>query len=332
MFSMPVLDVAIGLSFIFLLLALMCTTLTEFLSGARKTRAKFLQKGIDRLLAGSAELDGQLKSHPLIRSLASKEGAFPSYIPAAAFATALLDILSGTEPLTNMTAVRATQAGSVQFQTTIKALVDVSPNAAALQKNVEEWFNSGMDRVSGWYKRNSQLNVLLMACVITLAMNADTVYIARLLWSNPAMREALVDRAKAQSSKAAQASEEGGLADYPNPNDAKKSKPNKSPDSPPLTDADQKLLSQVTGWEKDLDDLRSNPPRTTIGGIVWEHWIGWIITALAVSLGAPFWFDTLNRFMNIRNAGRAPDEPRDKSGSPPVVASPPPAPPQPLNG
>src|SRR5579863_2166170 len=150
MFSMPVLDVAIGLSFIFLLLALMCTTLTEFLSGARKTRAKFLQKGIDRLLAGSAELDGQLKSHPLIRSLASKEGAFPSYIPAAAFATALLDILSGTEPLTNMTAVRATQAGSVQFQTTIKALVDVSPNAAALQKNVEEWFNSGMDRVSGW--------------------------------------------------------------------------------------------------------------------------------------------------------------------------------------
>jgi len=39
-----------------------------------------------------------------------------------------------------------------------------------------------------------------------------------------------------------------------------------------------------------------------------------------VSLGAPFWFDTLNRFMNIRNAGRAPDEPRDKSSSAPAAA------------
>jgi len=35
---------------------------------------------------------------------------------------------------------------------------------------------------------------------------------------------------------------------------------------------------------------------------------GWIITALAASLGAPFWFDTLNRFVDIRGVGRAPEE------------------------
>ena len=29
--------------------------------------------------------------------------------------------------------------------------------------------------------------------------------------------------------------------------------------------------------------------------------IGWLITALAVSLGAPFWFDLLNKFMVIRS-------------------------------
>ena len=49
------------------------------------------------------------------------------------------------------------------------------------------------------------------------------------------------------------------------------------------------------------------------------HWLGWLLTSIAVSLGAPFWFDTLNRFMNIRNAGRAPDEPRDKSSKTPEV-------------
>jgi hypothetical protein len=42
--------------------------------------------------------------------------------------------------------------------------------------------------------------------------------------------------------------------------------------------------------------------------IVPAHLLGWFLTAVAVSLGAPFWFDTLNRFMNIRAAGTAPNE------------------------
>jgi hypothetical protein len=31
--------------------------------------------------------------------------------------------------------------------------------------------------------------------------------------------------------------------------------------------------------------------------------VGWTFTALAVSLGAPFWFDTLNRLMSLRASG-----------------------------
>jgi hypothetical protein len=33
---------------------------------------------------------------------------------------------------------------------------------------------------------------------------------------------------------------------------------------------------------------------------------GWILTALAVSLGAPFWFDVLNNFVNLRLSGAKP--------------------------
>jgi len=40
---------------------------------------------------------------------------------------------------------------------------------------------------------------------------------------------------------------------------------------------------------------------------------GWFLTALAGSLGAPFWFDMLNRIVNIRSAGKAPEE-KDTSG------------------
>jgi hypothetical protein len=50
--------------------------------------------------------------------------------------------------------------------------------------------------------------------------------------------------------------------------------------------------------------------------IVPSHLVGWVFTAIAASLGAPFWFDTLNKFMNVRAAGTAPNEKNsDKSKS-----------------
>ena len=56
-------------------------------------------------------------------------------------------------------------------------------------------------------------------------------------------------------------------------------------------------------------DLKPSPGR-------WIAWfvsqvpggvVGWLITALAGMLGAPFWFDLLNKLINIRNAGPKPE-------------------------
>jgi hypothetical protein len=35
--------------------------------------------------------------------------------------------------------------------------------------------------------------------------------------------------------------------------------------------------------------------------------LGWVLTALALSLGAPFWFDLLNRLISVRHGMRKPD-------------------------
>jgi hypothetical protein len=48
----------------------------------------------------------------------------------------------------------------------------------------------------------------------------------------------------------------------------------------------------------------------------WPKLIGLLVTAFALSLGAPFWFDMLNKVVNIRNAGRAPDERAKKPEAP----------------
>ena len=68
--NLPVLDVAIGISFVFLLLSLICTTVNEMLAGVLKSRAAFLDKGITRLLGGNEEIKKLFYKHPLIQSLA----------------------------------------------------------------------------------------------------------------------------------------------------------------------------------------------------------------------------------------------------------------------
>jgi hypothetical protein len=56
-------------------------------------------------------------------------------------------------------------------------------------------------------------------------------------------------------------------------------------------------------------------------GVIASLILGWFITALAASLGAPFWFDLLGRFMNVRNAGKLPGEKESTSTAGKLSAS-----------
>jgi hypothetical protein len=322
MLPTPVLDVAIGLSLFYLLLGLICTTVNEMIASGRKSRATFLDKGIGRLLGGDDALKKQLYEHPLIQSLAEEaKGAkqtCPSYIPADKFATALMDLVSGKDKsLMDVGAIRtgAKTAGGEPFQIAMNALIDQSQgDPAKLRANIETWFNDGMDRVTGWYKRNSQFNALMLACAITLVVNADTVHAVNVLWTNP------VARAEAVSIAEKKVKEPPPTIEYKEKDDPTSSELTETPTSPEqgLSDEQKKLLGELTGWRTDWDKVmgqQGSARWSTAGMIIAGHLLGWILTALAVSLGAPFWFDTLNRFMNIRSSGRAPDEPRDKSSS-----------------
>ncbi|HYL74838.1 MAG TPA: hypothetical protein VEU96_11575 [Bryobacteraceae bacterium] len=318
MLPTPILDVLIGLSLFYLLLSLICTTVSEMFANWLKTRATFLDQGITRLL-GSDAIKQKLYAHPLIKSLKSADDQPPSYIPAEKFATALLDIVTGDKKLSDMEAVQDGTKGDADYQKALKALLDASPNFAALHKNVEEWFNSNMDRVSGWFKKNRQAWSLSLAILVTLIVNADTLKVVHVLWTNPDRRAAMTDLAAKRLKEPPPAS-----VTYPDPDNATASTPDVSvPKSPEeaLSNDEQQMLGELTGWKADSEKLQGQAGGawwSALWGIVCTHLLGWILTMIAVSLGAPFWFDTLNRFMNIRNSGRAPDEPRDKSTKPPV--------------
>jgi len=296
-----ILDVVIGLAFVYLLLALICTTINEWIAGWLGIRSKTLAKAIKQMLdqqpgSGNATLSflEQFYVHPLITGMvppgSKPGGSHPSYLPSRTFATAVVDI---TTP---------NKAGMITFadlDAGIKALPNGDVKAALLaliqnanndlnqaKKNIEQWFDDTMDRASGWFKRRIQLVTIVIAIFLTGLTNADTVRITHILWKSPTLRATLVEKAKGRIESPQ------SVAEYKDKN---------SPLKPTakLTKDDMDKLQMVLGWAgENPNDPGSWPQRL----------IGWILTIVALSLGAPFWFDLLTKLMNIRNAGQKPQK------------------------
>src|SRR5579864_2886035 len=102
MFNSTILDVAIGLAFTYLLLALICTTINEWIAGILKTRGKMLEQGITGLLKeqplGNTDFLSAFRKHPLIASLRRTPDTPPSYISPNAFALAVMDLVTPQQP------------------------------------------------------------------------------------------------------------------------------------------------------------------------------------------------------------------------------------------
>jgi hypothetical protein len=142
---------------------------------------------------------------------------------------------------------------------------------------------------------------IIIAFLLTLVANADTIHIVRRLGSDPVLRAAVIEDAKVR-------------AQQPRPTISVEYKDEDDPTNPTITrnegnqlsKSELDLLGQMLGWHENVfvdKDARYWGWRTWL-----ERVIGWLLTMLAISLGAPFWFDTLNRIMNIRFAGKSPDE------------------------
>jgi hypothetical protein len=304
LFNSTVLDVAIGLIFVYLLLSIICTAVNEWLAAVTGSRSKLLKKGLIQLLnnqptKNDSSPDALIKEfykHPLIKGM-TKPGQEPTYLSSRTFAAVVTDILtagaSGEAEVADLgKAVAAVPDGDVKK--VIAAIVKHSQRDAAgkPEHGLEGWFNDAMDRVTGWYKRRTQIWTLIVAIIITLLANADTVGIARRLWTDPVLRSAVVEEAKVRAQK-------------PRPTVSVEYKDEDDPTAPTVTrnegntlsGKEKELLGELLGWHGPVrDNLKP------------EVFLGWILTVFALSMGAPFWFDLLNKIMNIRSAGKSPDE------------------------
>ena len=384
MIGSTIIDVAIGIVFLFLLVSLFASTLNEIVLSFLNMRGRDLLRGLKELLGDKhgTGLVQQLYSHGLIFGLfkgdytAGKGGNLPSYIPARSFALAMMDLIpklstaqAGSTPAAPTPGAptpaapqpsyvaSAAVSGARGATATInpdqpnddileplrKAVLNLDPKVRGpllamidaaekdpsnLRQNLENWFNSTMDRVSGWYKYRTQWFLFGIGMVLAATMNIDTLVIARHLSTDSSLRQALVaaasDAAKqplprqiSTPDQAAKAQAASATATQPNTQ------------TPPSSGASDGTGSKQSAQTMDLDQLTAKIaklglpigwPEPQEGKSVFEmlswymslapqHLGGWFLTALAASLGAPFWFDILNKFMVVRSTVK----PREKS-------------------
>lgn len=303
MFSSNILDVAVGLVFIFLLLSLISSAANELIEAFFKKRAVYLEKGIRELVGStdqgvSKDFVKNIYEHGLINALYrgdyvdTPKSELPSYIPARNFAIAMLDIWKSKDKLGV-----ALPSNIEKAMTAFEKVAD--GKAEVLRQEVENWYNSSMDRVSGWYKRRTQVIVLILGTAITILVNADCIAIAKRLSTDTNMRQAATRLAEdtAKQNSAQGQSVQGGTG-------------SQSQSEIALSEIRKNLdtLSGIglpLGWDPHPKSLKQ------VGEGIASHWVGWLITALAVSLGAPFWFDVLNKIIVVRSTVK----PAEKSGA-----------------
>lgn len=276
MFGSTVLDLAVGLIFAFLVISLITSTATEAVASAASWRADTLLQGVKNLLndPNFTGLARTLYNHGLVNPQANGQAqdeasltAKPSYIDAQHFAAALTDVLKISPDVAKENLQdEIKKISDPQLKTLLSGIVTrANGNIDQIRSGIAAWFNQGMERVAGVYKRYAQKWNFLIALVLAVAFNLDAVKIAHLLWDQPMLVKSLTPPDAGWT--AVQALSQ-------------------------LND-----LSLPFGWDDKAIAYFSNP-LTGVSEIV-----GWFIMAGSTLFGAAFWFDALQRIAQLRGAG-----------------------------
>jgi len=280
--------------------------------------------------------------HPLVGAI---PGRRPGYVPAKNFTSAVLYAVGGGQGSLQSDleqGIAALPPGTLRTALTT-ALIEAEGDMEKMRTGIERWYDNAMERLSGQYKRFSQAATFLLALILALAFHLDAVEIGQRLYVDAALRGAFVDLADSYVEKhpdgpgtvqpvpvpavpvpAAPPAGNGAGAPAPTP------APSPAPATPEQQLADFKKRAAEAGEarqalvetmslfgrfnkeaERKAEEAR-RAKRSTIGN-VWHDivlfllgTIGILVTALAGMLGGPFWFDVLQRMVNLRASGAKP--------------------------
>ncbi len=291
----------IGFAAVYATFSVVASWVQETVAGALQLRAANLVDGIKAMVADpkNAALAGELKNklfaQPSIAATFNGD-RLPSYLSSKQFSLAITGMLSTGPAITASLDQAFGQAvngiGALDDSRLKDALSRIANQAAGDYKafiaGVEKWYDDEMDRIGGWYRKRVQVILAIIGLALVTIFNIDSVALFSQLQTKPIVL-----------------------------------------DSSQLTPQNQELYvttlvlqSIRLGWpDGTLCPASAAPPSATppVPCVTlktsgdWSHYLffkvaGLLISAIAILLGAPFWFDTLKRFVNVRSAGTVPQK------------------------
>lgn len=285
------LDVAIGLFFVYLIVALLASAIAELVEMVLRARARFLRRSITELLGGSEDAVKTFYEHPAIDSLfwgkygdgrsCDPRRRLPSYIPPRNFAIALIGGVldasrSGgnagtangrgttakvgtTEELRDAVGRSGDAAGRM-----LRAVVNVAgDDMEKVLAGVERLFEAAQERVTGRFKRYTTGILFVIGMFLAYFINVDTIELVKYLAGDAAVRNALIE----------------GAGRYVGAVESE----------------------DLVALARELQGLSVAPLGTPVesrgGGL-----LGLVLTSCAISLGGPFWYDLLGKLVPVRGA------------------------------
>lgn len=294
------LQVVIGLVFVLLLLSLLATTLMELIASLFALRGRNLEKALRNMLA-TTDVDDRLlsafKDNALYKQLSYKYGKrryAPSYLSARSFQSILMEVVLDGKAFDELEDRIETLPDDDLKKVLRQFLREAESDVDVFKGKVQTWYNDVMDRASGWYKRYTQKILVGMGFLIAIVFNADTLAIYERLESDPETLQQVITLAE----------------DYVDGQKGAEVAPVQ------LSPEFNASLAKLEGLVNNQIETVSSPLGLGWKNVIWSEvtpydvllkLLGWTVTALAVSLGAPFWFDLLRKLVNIRSSGNKPE-------------------------
>ena len=287
---LTILSVAIGIILVLLLMSILSSTVHDIISSMLSLRGRHLRKTLTDMLGEQTE---NFFSHPFFRQLIYadknknlvKPYSLPDWIDKETFSAILHDVLQDSGDGNNL-AEKINKISDPNLKRLLEYLVRESDGTiGGLKAKLENWFEQVMERSSAFFARATKWRLFVIGLVMAALLNADTIHIYQALSTNPELREKIVQVAD----KLAAADTIPAIA-------------RDSSIKQTVANAQSFLSSQLGGLESPLglgwnepDDKKSLP-----------DWLvklaGFLLTGIAVTFGASFWFDLLKKMLALRNS------------------------------
>jgi len=188
----------------------------------------------------------------------------------------------------------------------------------AFRGHVESYLDGELKRLSGYYRRSIRVVMFSLAFLVAVLGGIDAVSVGRNLWRNPEDRAALVGLADGVANGGATTGTGQGAtptvqglrliqqkcADAHPPDEATITTPEEAAAAyAKVRNCVGDALDHLTGVGVIDHALWMDPGAWWHDWANWRFWlhaIGIVATALALMLGAPFWFDLIKRATGLR--------------------------------